>query len=329
MRCPYHLGNVIPRLKHKADIAPYLCPKCGVEIHRDYVEKKHVPRATVGLVGFPGHGKTVYITSLFYLLKFLRTRWDDYFILSLDDNTHKVLFQHVPLFESSELPEATPANFPSPSLIYFHNIPLFGDWFLCFYDTSGEVFEDTRRIPHHGKFAAHSDSILFNISINDCGKNWPDKMIELLNIYINAVYNRMHVNTKKKQHLIVVITKSDSLDILSGELVLDLNDGSYPNYLGISDGIIDRLKLRSEAIRYWLIKNGDQAFINIAERYFKSVEYTIVSSTGSAPVGRKLAAELSPEDPSLVLDPFLWVLEKNRHNNLWKKFIWRKLKWMF
>ncbi|MCP4347893.1 MAG: hypothetical protein GY795_20515 [Desulfobacterales bacterium] len=328
IKCPYHLKRIKPKLEYKSNTAPYVCPECGVEIPRDFVEKKDIPRATVGLVGFPGHGKTVYITSLFYLLKYLRNQWDDYFLLSLDDNTHSILHHHVPLFESSELPDATPSNFPSPSLIYFHNIPMFGDGFLCFYDTSGEVFEDTRRIPYHGKFVAHSDSVLFNVSLNDCGKNWSDKMIELLNIYINAVYNRMHVNIKKKQHLIVVLTKSDSLTnsdslvSLSEDLIDELkNGGTYKNYLFNSESrnMFSRLKERSEAIKFWLLQKGCQAFVNIASQYFSTVEYTMVSSTGSPPVGRKLAARLMPEDPKMILDPFLWVLEKNRSVSIWKK----------
>lgn len=328
IKCPYHLKKIKPKLEYKSNTAPYVCPECGVEIPRDFVEKKDIPRATVGLVGFPGHGKTVYITSLFYLLKYLRNQWDDYFLLSLDDNTHNVLHHHVPLFESSELPDATPSNFPSPSLIYFHNIPLYGDGFLCFYDTSGEVFEDTQRIPHQGRFVAHSDSVLFNVSINDCGKNWPDRMTELLNTYINAVYNRMHINTKKKQHLVVVLTKSDSLtnNNSAGSLSRDLADeltnaGSYDSYLINSEhrNMFERLKERSEAVKYWLLQKECQAFVKIAEEYFNSVEYTLVSSTGSAPVGRRLAARLAPEAPKMVLDPFLWVLEKNRHVSIWKK----------
>ncbi|MDM8524848.1 hypothetical protein QUF80_15880 [Desulfococcaceae bacterium HSG8] len=329
IKCPYCLDNINPKLEQKKNAAPYICPECGVEIPRDYVEKRNISRTTVGLVGFPGHGKTVYITSLFYLLKYLRSQWKDYFLLSLDDNTHQVVHHHVPLFENSRLPEATPSNFPTPSLIYFRNIPLFGDRFLCLYDTSGEIFEDTRRIPEQGRFVAHSDCVLFNISINDCGREWSDRMIELLDIYIRAVHGRMHADIKNYQHLIVVLTKADSLitensaKVLPGNLLGDMiHSGSYKNYINHYEDmdIIGRLKRRSEILRSWLFREGDQGFINMARDYFKSVEYTLVSSTGAAPVGRRLATRLTPHDPKMVLDPFLWVLEKNRPRSIWERF---------
>ena len=169
-----------------------MCPKCNSEIYRDFVEKAKIPRTTVGLVGFTGHGKTVYLTSLFYLLKFFKRRmiWRENFSwLSLDDNTHRIMFKHVPLFEESHLPEGTPANFPHPSLIQFSKVPFFGDHFLSIYDTAGSVFEETARITDLGRFVAQSEVVLFVISIPDCGGRWADNMERLLETYINAVYN--------------------------------------------------------------------------------------------------------------------------------------------
>ncbi len=328
IKCPYHLGMVEPKLESRNGTAAYVCPdaNCKAAIHRDFVERLDIPRTTVGLIGFSGHGKTVYITSLFYFLKYLRNKWADYYCLSLDDNTHKILHYHVPLFEDSQLPKSTPANFPFPSLIHFHNIPFFRNWFACFYDTAGAVFENTQKIADQGRFVACSDVLLFIISIIDCGKKWPDRMVEFLDTYIRAVWNSMRADLKK-QHLIVVLTKADSLGntnptgILSEDLVTELNSGFYKNYLDLNgrEDII-RLKERSINIRNWLIREGGQGFVSIAKDKFKSVEYTLVSSTGSAPVGDRLLTKLTPEDPKLVLDPFLWILEKSRRKSTWKNF---------
>ena len=67
MRCPYCLELTKPTLEKKDNRLVYVCsnPNCKMEIARDFVEKPKVPLATVGMVGFPGHGKTVYVTSLF------------------------------------------------------------------------------------------------------------------------------------------------------------------------------------------------------------------------------------------------------------------------
>jgi hypothetical protein len=153
IRCPYCLETTTPESYHCANEA------CKAELPRDFVDSKE-PKTTVGLVGFSGHGKTVYLTSLFYLFKFLRGKVNDYYFLSLDDNTHKIIYEHVPLFEDqSTLPESTPANFPHPSLIRFHKVPYYQDWFLSFYDTAGEVFDRTQTITNQGRFCAHSDNI--------------------------------------------------------------------------------------------------------------------------------------------------------------------------
>lgn len=334
IRCPYCLNETRPKLERKGSTSVYTCliPECKAEIPRDFVEKRKIPRATIGLVGFSGHGKTVYITSLFYLLKFLRREWEDYYFLSLDDNTHKIVHEHIPLFEESQLPESTPANFPFPSLIRFHSIPYYGDWFLSIYDTAGEVFEETQMITEQGRFVAHAEIALFIISVGDFGENWPDRMEALLDKYIKAVYDRMRVNLKKRQRLIVVLTKADSLietdssKTISGDLRDLLNDGSYKRYLEFESGkgIKKKLKENSRLIKDWLSQKGCNGFINMAKDNFKSVEYTICSSTGASPVGNRLATKLIPEDPKRVLDPFFWILNESRRT-IWERlFAWKQ-----
>jgi len=313
--CPYCLERV--SLKKNES---YKCSNCEEDIPRDFIEKNNIPKVTVGLVGFRGHGKTTYITSLFYLLKFLKTKWRGYYFLTLDDHTSNIIYKHLPQFEEeSTLPDGTPANFPRPAVIQFHNIPYFRDYFLSFYDTGGEVFIRSEHIVDQGRFVAHSDVVLFIFSIDDLGENWTDNIEKLLDTYIRAVYDRMHIDLKKKQHLIIVLTKIDTLKNtrpekqLSEKLIDYLDTGSYEEYLLLNNKYINkRLKHYSRTIKNWLIEKGCQGFISAAEDKFKSVEYTIVSSTGAAPVGKKLVKKLEPQDPKRVLDPFLWILEKNR-----------------
>lgn len=324
IRCPYCLKEISLN-----EAQTYKCsnPDCGEYIPRDFVEKREIPRATVGLIGFRGHGKTTYITSLFYLLKFFKTKWEGYYFLTLDDHTGNIIYEHVPQFEEkSSLPDGTPANFPRPALIRFYKVPYFKDYFLSVYDTGGEVFTRTEQIMDQGRFVAHSDTVLFIFSINDLGERWSDNIEKLLDIYIRAVYDKMRVDLKKRQHLIIVLTKADTLKNttpekqLSEELINYLDTGTYLEYLLIDDKYINKkLKYYSRIIRNWLKEKGCQGFISAAEDNFKSVEYTIVSSTGAAPVGKKLAKKLEPQDPKRVLDPFLWILEKNRPKKLLEK----------
>jgi len=319
-RCPYCLNEINEVLQGRGAASVYLCKskECGVEIHRDFVEAKNLPRISVGMVGFSGHGKTVFITSLFYLLKHMCGIWDNYYYLTMDDYTLKVISTHVPMFEEdSKLPDSTPENFPSPALIRFHKVPGFGDSFLSIYDTAGEVFESPEKISDHGRFVAYSEFVLFNISIDDCGRNWPDRLHKLLDTYVQAVYGRLRVELKKKQHLIVVLTKADALlqtdkaKMFSETLCHYINNGSFKSYTTLERDLnLRRLRRTSMAVREWLKEKKCGGFIAAAQDNFKSVEYTVVSSTGAAPIGNMLATKLNPEDPKRVLDPFLWIQEK-------------------
>lgn len=318
IRCPYHLGLVeVSGIRSSIH-----CPECGTLIPRDFIEKTHIPRVTVGLIGFSGHGKTVYITSLFYLLKFLQAQWPSYYLRTLDDHTYKIFFENIPTFERSELPESTPVNFPLPALIFLGNLPHFGDWFFSFFDTAGEVFEAATTITNEGRFVAHAEVILFLISIPDSGEDWPDRIQALVDIYIRAVYGQLGLDLKKRQHLIVVFSKGDLLldreAAVTGNFLM--SGGSYQNYTHLEHKLSELSEI-SQNLRTWLEGSGGQGLVNLCQDNFKSVEYTIVSATGAAPVGNRLVTTLQPDDPKRVLDPFLWIMLKTKRPGFWKR-IW-------
>jgi hypothetical protein len=319
MKCPYCLLNTHPIVRNNV----YVCsnPNCNNVLHRDYVEDDDKPKTAVGLVGFSGHGKTVFIHSLFYLLKHLENEWKEYIFNTLDKNTHAIFFNLVNSLEKSILPQSTPENFPLPALIYFKNMPVFDDWFFSFYDTAGTVFEDPDAIVSKGNYVSNSDVVLFIISIveKENDENWQDSMRSLLEIYHQAAYNSLKVNIKKNQDLIVVLTKADQLlkrnddRNVSDKLKDYIIKGDYSWYSQYTDKskTISALKGLSNEIRNWLSQRGCKGFIKFAETSFKSVEYTMISSTGSEPIdGGQLASHLKISDPKRVLDPFFWAMIK-------------------
>jgi hypothetical protein len=304
----------------------YSCPQCKEEIYKDYVEKKWIPKASLGLVGFTGHGKTCYLTSLFYLLRVLIARakiWDDFSWLSLDSYTDELVYKKTEVFEQSILPEASPSNFPKPALIRFHNIPFMGDYFLSFYDTAGAVFESVDRIREIGRFVAFSEVVLFIISLYDIDYD-NTEALRLLNIYIRGVHGALNIDLKRSQHLIVVLSKGDVLE-LPEDIMNFLQDGSYRWYRN-EDGSMRKglkeIKNKSIAIKKWLRHEMGPGLINLLELNFKSIEFAVVSSTGAAPVGDRLATKLNPEHPKRVLDPFLLAIDKLRPLSIWEKLFW-------
>lgn len=324
MRCPYCLELTKPKLEKKDNRLVYVCSNgnCKMEIARDFVEKPKIPLATVGMVGFPGHGKTVYVTSLFYLIQILGNIWGNYHCRGLDNHTIKDFYQRIDLFKKGQLPQSTPANFPSPSLFYFSGIPYFTDWFFSFYDTAGEVFEDSQRITQAGRFVAYADVVVLLLNINESGEEWSVTMERLLDTYIKGVYDYLHVDLRKRQNLVVALSKADMLvGKLPDDIETFLRSGTYEWYTNGQNRrrLIDKLHQCSCNVKTWLQQQGCGGFVSKARSNFKSVEYTLISATGAAPVGDQLAALPVPEDPKRVLDPFFWILEKTRPRHWWQR----------
>jgi hypothetical protein len=310
LRCPYCLQGVHSFLRDPKTNVPH-CPNCRTDIPKTFLDSALMLRTMVGVVGFSGHGKTVYLTSLFSTLKRFSNFWNGYYFRSLDDFTHRVIYEQVPLFEKGDLPESTPANFPNPALVHYHQLPVFQDAFVGYYDTAGEVFNDATQIARAGFFVAHSDTVLFIVSIPDCDSGeLDDHMSRLLDTYIRAADDKLNTNIRNTQRLVVIFTKSDlPSSRLNDELKNWLSKGVADYYaMNLSDKLLD-LGMFSIRIEDWLREDlGCTRFANMARDHFLEVRYTIVSAMGiTDDDDEKLS-------PLRVLDPFLWVLDFARRD---------------
>lgn len=306
MKCPYCLSR---HEKYELDdqTGVYRCPNCKTVVPRSYLESEQMLKSTVGVVGFSGHGKTVYLTSLFSTLGKFSRFWNGYYYRSLDDFTHRVLYEQVPMFEKGQLPESTPANFPNPALIQYHDIPHFNDCFLGFYDTAGEVFRDVDQITRAGFFVAHSDVVLFIMSLHDVdAQNLDNEISGLLDTYVRACHDRLNVTLKDNQNLVVIFTKGD---LIGKHLSHDIRDWVTSGHYGwyaqeLNSRILDMAR-NSVNVEDWLVeKMGCSRFVNMSKAHFREVRYTVVSATGYA----DLEEGHDIPEPLRVLDPFLWVL---------------------
>ncbi|MDX2061471.1 MAG: hypothetical protein SFY70_00255 [Bacteroidia bacterium] len=318
MVCPYCLST-IQKIAVQETTGAYACPVCKTVIPRGYVDERDTPKCTVGVVGFSGHGKTVYLTSLFSTIGKLSKYWDGFYFRSLDDYTHKILYDQVPKFERGILPESTPANFPNPALINYNKLPLFGNSYLGFYDTAGEVFNDSAQISRAGFFVAHSDVVLFILSLQDCDPHrLDDEMSRLLDTYVRAVKDHLNINLKAHQQIIVIFSKADLIDHRLPEELHDwLDDGEPEWYVIDLPGKVLDLQIKSTLIEEWLRDEiGAARFINMINDNFRQVRYTLVSATGML-TDTELAS-LNREDvasdlqPRRVLDPFFLIQDYAR-----------------
>lgn len=332
LRCPYCLQSVEAFGRDPKTKVPK-CPNCKTDIPKTFLESDRMLRTMVGVVGFSGHGKTVYLTSLFSTLKRFSNFWNGYYFRSLDDFTHRIIYEQVPLFEKGNLPESTPANFPNPALVHYHQLPVFDDAFVGYYDTAGEVFNDASQIARAGFFVAHADTVLFIMSIPDCdAAELDDQMSRLLDTYIRAADDKLNTNTRTMQRLVVIFTKSDLPDAkLSPALRQWLTQGTAEFYaLNLNDKLLD-LGLVSIKIEEWLRQElGCMRFANMARDHFLEVRYTLVSAMGLDDEEDQADGQVDRLRPLRVLDPFLWVLDFARRKQdgpTQPSFLQRMVRW--
>ncbi|HEY0171063.1 MAG TPA: hypothetical protein VGB98_08565 [Pyrinomonadaceae bacterium] len=317
MLCPFCLTELQPRASQCGPCSRHL-PSDYVKAHGNWWRKKP---AIVSVIGFSGHGKTVYLASLFYALqKLAPNAWAGFYRQGLTLKTLEMLYRNLDLLMEGRLPDSTQPGFPEPNIDRLHKIPQFGDRTLLIYDPPGEAFEllgeEGEYIQKHAGFVRHSRCALFLVSLKDMMTRFEttdavaNEMHRLLETY-NVGMTNMGA-PRRSQHLIVVYTKGDLLpgnfeglpeevaDYLERDGVTSLRElGSY------MEGMRRNSRLLREFSRGVL---NAENFLGNADDHFKTVEFCAVSALGAQPVGDRLSERITPRR---VLDPLLWVLEKS------------------
>ena len=317
MKCPYcYKLNRFKVQKKKGSRIVYYCVFCKSEVPKVFIESPETPLTKIGMIGYPGHGKTIFKLSLLYQLRALPNYWDSFYFETLDDTTHREMYYEVPELEHGRMFMRTKAIYPLPTFIRLNSIPYFNTQFVSLFDTGGRLFENLDVMTRRGRYLAHCDVIFFFISLTekDLIGNWNMKIMKLLDRYLNVIYSRYGVNTKKKQSIIFILTKADELLKLNGEINLsnelkqNLANGAIEHYRHFDENKLNEIENNSAEVENWLRSNNCNSFINLANSHFKNISFAITSAIGNSPINGKLEKELSLKDPRCVLDPLLWAM---------------------
>lgn len=326
MLCPFCLAQVKQFTKNAN--TGYACPECKESVPALYLDGYfQYPPAVLGSVGFRGHGKTVYLAALFYVLTHheLPQHWLGFYKMASGDHSLDILDANSRMLKQGELPDSTAKNFPKPTLVQVKGIPTGKATLLC-YDAAGESFEKATKMVTYARFFARSTTVLFLLSIPDLEREGADvaqEMERLLTVYRNGIAE-LGGNTKL-QRLVVVYTKADEWSALFDDQYRELRD-----YLqaGTFDGLADypcykkSLFTISEQLRILTAEHLQaQAFLNNAQDNFNGVRFCVVSALGAAPTGQQLQTGIAPRR---VLDPLLWVLDKDPFRTPTKWWPWSK-----
>jgi len=326
MLCPFCLHDVtFKREKPKdASASVYLCPDCREQVPALYVEGyNQYPPVVVSTIGFRQHGKTIYLSALFYALRRLglASHWKGFFTMGLNEETLETVWNLVDMLERGKLPDSTPKVFPRPAIIRVEGVPMQPNRTLLCYDTGGECFERPTQLVQYASFVQRARTAMLLVNIPD-RENPDEEMKRLLNIYVVGMAE-LGARTQD-QHLVVVYTKADEIP------------GRFRNHWGeVADyfvrGSIDGLANPQEYVRHmrllsdWLRRDFTQyqlqagEFLNMADKHFKSVTFSMVSALGAQPHGQQLSAPIAPRR---VLDPLFWVMEKSRPGWWWRWWRW-------
>jgi Double-GTPase 2 len=302
-------------------------PPLYLEYHEDAGRAEPV---VVSVIGFPGHGKTVFLCALFdYLDDHLPYIWrNNFHSLVLDQDSLTQLNDNRNMLRKGELPPPTERDFPRPGIFRLkhmprpardNGLPPLEDTTVLIYDPPGEAFRTEDKIVNFASFVKRSNCVLFLIDLAELGTSIAHGMTQLLNTYVLAM-PRMKIR-QQSQDLIVVYTKSDEMKVSVPEFasllerepwLKDYLEEQRPETLADPHKHFEQLEKVSRLLADFTYADLKAAnFVGVADDWFASVSYTAVSSLGSAPELQEVQGEDDDAAPQEDADAPLDLDEGN------------------
>ncbi|MCC6510952.1 MAG: hypothetical protein IT423_17755 [Pirellulaceae bacterium] len=291
------------------------CKECGSQIPRMYKEDYEIcPPAIVSAVGFSQHGKSVYLSSLYRLMRSqdLVKQWKQYLTWPLNQDSLDRIRGSVKLLDACRLPAANPQVFPMPTLMQVKNVPNTPNSTLVLFDTAGEAFRDVDKIGMYANFVARADTILFFVSLANLTKG--SESVELDDLMQTYVIGARELGTPpKSQSLCIVFTKSDRYADIYGkawpgdQLYMTPGDEAYTTPYQVNTTTRKLTEFLDEHLKA-------KQFLANARDFFNSVHMTYVSALGQPPNSRN-ELDCAPR-PCRMLDPILHVIRRQAHTRL-------------
>jgi hypothetical protein len=266
---------------------------------------------TVATIGYPGHGKTIFLASLFWdsffaLAETFYDREHPFAVRAVTEEAIKVFFGNAEMLHRRELPPPNPRTEPEPAVLEFKGVPCARNhrrrsvW-LTFYDIAGEVFRDASSTRRYAPFVTEADDLVFLFD-----PTRPDfsalSAAQLVNVVSVAAAGG------RRKNVIIALSKMDALRSqdewvnLLAELWPDRppHPEELPRYFA-------EMQALSNRVRDWWIDEHRRAD-NLIHTLPETTRFCALSSLGHAPAtndGRLRLCE-APK-PFRVRDPLFWI----------------------
>jgi len=259
---------------------------CRTRMSRSYVEnlKTHAP-VSCAVVGFRGHGKTVFLSSALNALRggdpTLHGGWRRYHCASTDLGMHRTTMELVNGYRAGEMPPPTERVCPRPIALQLQNMGGFGSRTLIVYDSTGEFVDDPNAMQHHALFLSRAESLLLTISIADLDRHdVGTALTDLLQAYLLAMSAHERWQARS-QRLGIVLTKGD---LLQSQLVGHWSDiwrhlvgppHPCPSHEYAAE---ERDNISARLADFLRVAHDGGQFLALAETNFRSVDLAITST---------------------------------------------------
>jgi hypothetical protein len=270
---------------------------------------------TVATVGLSGHGKTVFLASLFWdsffaLSVALHDEYEPFTVRAVSPKADDVFYGNAQLLHDLTVPPGNPRTRPEPAILEFSGVPSAGPrWWkgresirLAFYDIAGEVFASDELTREYAPFLAHANDIIFLFD-----PTHPEFSALSAARLVDLIYRVPGSHPRK--NIIIALSKMDELR--STDEWAGIIDHYWPDAPPTPETVPDYLRQMeslSRSLRLWWTDPQRQAH-NLIHSLPKNARFCAVSSLGTRPTtgenGRlRLAAK---PKPFRVRDPLFWI----------------------
>jgi hypothetical protein len=256
-------------------------------------EPKH---RIVATVGYPGHGKTVFLASLFWdsffaLSETFHDEAEPYSIHALTEEASRVFFDNARMLNRLELPPPNPRTMPEAATLEFRGVPSTDDGWslgarktihLTFYDMAGELVTSDEWLTKNAPFLPDAHDIIF---LFDPLRDDFDESVLMAAELRDRIFRV--APTSKRKHFIIALSKLDELrnhdewwaNLLSTRWSASPPSASaLPDYLSQMDDLSN-----SQLVRSWWMKSARQAHVFV-KSLPRTTHFCALSALGHQPV---------------------------------------------
>ena len=244
----------------------------------------------IATIGYPGHGKSVFLASLFWdsffaLSRSLRDGKVPYSVRAMNEAASKLFYGNAKLLRDKRLPPGNPRGRPEPAVLEFNGVPRPKSRSrhtitLTFFDIAGEAFIDDARTREYAPFVVEATDFvfLFDPTQSDFSALAAADLVDRI--------CRITKNSEKK-NAIIALTKMDELRV-KGDFWADVIGNYWPDVPPTSQDLPDYLHQMdaiSETLREaWWLNETQQAYNLINSMPIATCHFCVISALGHEPV---------------------------------------------